>query len=153
MSAVPYSIRFSADPVQLTFFRFGLGRWLHGLAWPEAERNDVILAVSEACTNSVEHAYVVGDDGEVEVTARLVLDPDGRRVAIKVRDWGRWRTGSTERGRGLVLIRECMDNVRVRHDDQGTSVLMSSRPVPMIPSPTKSPEAVELRSPQGHAPR
>lgn len=131
MSAVPYSIRFGADPVQLTFFRFGLGRWLHGLQWPAAERNDVVLAVSEACTNSVQHAYVVNDEaGDVEVTARLVLGPDGRRVVIRVRDWGRWRSESADAGRGLVLIRACMEHVRVRRDERGTSVLMTSRPVP-----------------------
>lgn len=137
MSASPFSIRFSADPLQLTFFRHGLRRWLHGLQWPEAERDDVILAVSEACANSVQHAYVVSEPGDVEVGARLVLDPDQRRVAIKVRDWGRWSSETDHPGLGLVLIRECMDRVRVRRDEHGTSVLMSSRPVPLV-STTRS---------------
>lgn len=133
MSATPYTIRFGADPVQLTFFRFGLGRWLHGLQWPAKDRDDVILAASEACTNSVQHAYVIGDEsGDVEVTARLVVGADGRRVAIRVRDWGRWRSAHTDPGRGLVLIRACMEQVRVRRHDHGTSVLMSSKPVPLL---------------------
>jgi anti-sigma regulatory factor (Ser/Thr protein kinase) len=140
VSAVPYSIRFSADPVQLTFFRFGLGRWLHSLQWPEAERKDIVLAVSEACTNSVEHAYTIDDEaGDVEVTARLVLGPDGRRVAIKVRDWGRWRSDRADPGHGLVLIQACMEHARIRHDEHGTSVLMFSRPVPII-----GPQATDL---------
>jgi anti-sigma regulatory factor (Ser/Thr protein kinase) len=136
-----YSIRFSADPVQLTFFRYGLGRWLEGLQWPEGERDEVILAVSEACTNSVQHAYPVGFPGDVEVVGRLVLGLPRRRVAVTVRDWGEWRSETGGNGFGLVVVRGCMERVNVRHDGHGTVVTMVSRPVPSIGAVTSPAEA------------
>jgi anti-sigma regulatory factor (Ser/Thr protein kinase) len=128
-----YRIRFAADPVQLIFFRAGLNAWLRGLRWPEPERVDAVLAISEACTNAVQHAYPIGESGDVDVTGRLVVDETGRRIVVVVRDEGRWRTRATGHGYGLTTVRECMAEVRIRHDDgDGTVVTMTSRPVPLL---------------------
>jgi anti-sigma regulatory factor (Ser/Thr protein kinase) len=129
-----YRIRFAADPVQLIFFRAGLNAWLRGLRWPEPERVDAVLAISEACTNSVQHAYPIGDPGDVDVTGRLVLDETTRRIVVTVRDEGRWRTASGC-GYGLTTVRECMAEVRIRHNADGTVVTMTSRPVPLLDAP------------------
>jgi anti-sigma regulatory factor (Ser/Thr protein kinase) len=126
-----YRIRFAADPVQLIFFRAGLNAWLRGLRWPEPERVDVVLAISEACTNSVQHAYPTGEPGDVDVTGRLVIDETTRRIVVTVRDEGRWRTASGC-GYGLTAVRECMAEVRIRHNADGTVVTMTSRPVPLL---------------------
>jgi anti-sigma regulatory factor (Ser/Thr protein kinase) len=130
-----YRIRFAADPVQLIFFRAGLNAWLRGLRWPEPERIDAVLAISEACTNSVEHAYPAGEPGHVDVTGRLVVDETARRIIVAVRDEGRWRTRAGGRGYGLTTVRECMAEVRIRHDAEGTVVTMTSRPVPLLEAP------------------
>lgn len=127
-----YRIRFAADPVQLIFFRAGLNAWLRGLQWPEPDRVDAVLAISEACTNAVQHAYGSGRPGDVDVTGRLVVDETARRIVAVVRDEGRWRTGPTGRGYGLTTMRECMADVHVRHDADGTVVTMTSRPVPLL---------------------
>lgn len=127
-----YRIRFAADPVQLIFFRAGLNAWLRGLRWPEPERVDAVLAISEACTNSVQHAYPIGEPGDVDVTGRLVVDETTRRIIVVVRDEGRWRTRAGGRGYGLATVRECMAEVRIRHDADGTVVTMTSRPVPLL---------------------
>jgi anti-sigma regulatory factor (Ser/Thr protein kinase) len=129
-----YRIRFAADPVQLIFFRAGLNAWLRGLQWPEPDRVDAVLAISEACTNSVEHAYRTGEPGDVDVTGRLVVDDTSRRIVVVVRDEGRWRTGTNGDGYGLTTVRECMADVRIRHDADGTVVTMTSRPVPLLGS-------------------
>lgn len=129
-----FRIRFSADPVQLIFFRPGLDRWLQCLEWPEPDRIDAILATSEACTNAVEHAYAVGYPGDVEVVGRLVHGPDDRHLVLVVRDWGRWRPDPTGRGYGLTAMRACMKRVRVSHDEQGTTVTMISNPVSPVPA-------------------
>jgi len=143
-----YTIRFSAEAVQLVFFRYGLDQWLQALDWPEAERVDVILAVSEASTNAVEYAYPVGEPGEVEVVGRLVLGQTDRHVVIAVRDWGTWQ-GSDSDGYGLTAVRACMARVRIRHDADGTLVTMSSRPVPqaaaVAPQPRSSAEDEPVR--------
>lgn len=126
-----FSIRFSADPVQLVFFRAGLDRWLRALEWPEAERVDVLLAVGEASGNAVEHAYLRGAAGEVEVTGRLVAAASERHVVVVVRDHGRWRAEHGGHGFGFTTVRACTASVRVRHDEDGTVVTMTSRPVPL----------------------
>lgn len=125
-----YSIRFPADPVQVALFRHGLDRWLQGLRWPDEERVDVLLAISEACTNVVRHAYPLGAGGEVEVTGRLVLEPEHRRLAVTVRDTGNWRPGTDGQGFGLLTMRACMNRVTIRHGEDGTAVTLISNAVP-----------------------
>jgi anti-sigma regulatory factor (Ser/Thr protein kinase) len=126
-----YSIQFPADPVQVALFRHGLDRWLQGLEWPDEARVDALLAISEACTNVVRHAYPFGAAGEVEVTGRLVLEPDRRRLVVMVRDRGTWRPADGDRGFGLRTMRACMDRVSIRHDRDGTAVTLISNPVPV----------------------
>ena len=46
-------------------------------------------------------------------------------VLVAVRDNGRWREPRGEnRGRGIVLMRELMDDVRIERGEQGTAVEM-----------------------------
>src|SRR6185437_13441731 len=81
---------------------------------------DIGVACQEACANAVEHAYAPGDEA-FEVDARL----RGRTVEVTVRDRGRWREQrDVGRGRGLQIMRELMDDVEVRHDDDGTTVVL-----------------------------
>jgi anti-sigma regulatory factor (Ser/Thr protein kinase) len=127
-----YRIRFAADPVQLIFFRAGLNAWLRGLQWPESDQIDAVLAISEACTNAVEHAYPDGEPGDVDVTGRLVVDEKARRIVVVVRDEGQWRNRASGRGYGLTTVHECMAEVRIRQDGDGTVVTMISRPVPLL---------------------
>lgn len=151
-----YAIRFSADPVQLIFFRHGLDRWLAGLRWPESERVDAVLAISEACGNAVEHAYPRGEPGDVEVTGRLVLGQADRHLVVVVRDRGRWRQTGSDEGYGLTTVRACMQRVRIRHDEQGTVVTMTSRSVPLVaataPPPRRSTEDLGPVAPAGRGP-
>ncbi|MEJ3653636.1 ATP-binding protein [Actinomycetes bacterium KLBMP 9759] len=138
-----YRIQFTADPVQLVFFRAGLGAWLEGLQWPAADRIDALLAISEACTNSVQHAYRIGDavdaEGEIDVTGRVVTGPDSRRIVVTVRDSGVWRgEGDGVAGYGLTAIRACMERVKIQHDERGTVVTMTSRAVPLAAHATES---------------
>jgi anti-sigma regulatory factor (Ser/Thr protein kinase) len=126
-----YSIQFPADPVQVALFRHGIERWLQQLRWPEEDRVDALLAVSEACTNVVRHAYPLGDPGEVEVTGRLVLEPDRRRLVITVRDRGKWGSTADTSGFGLRTMRACMDRVSIRHYEDGTAVTLISNAVPL----------------------
>jgi anti-sigma regulatory factor (Ser/Thr protein kinase) len=130
-----YQIRFAADPVQLIFFRGGLNAWLKQLRWPEPDRIDAVLAVSEACTNAVDHAYAAGVPGDVEVVGRLVVVALERRIVVVVRDAGRWRDPGGGPGYGLRAVHECMEQVRIRHDGGGTVVTMTSRPVPLLDDP------------------
>jgi serine/threonine-protein kinase RsbW len=85
---------------------------------------DVKLAVTEACTNVVVHAYPDGD-GPMEVAAAI---RDGR-LAIVVRDEGRGmlpRPDSPGLGLGLPLIATLAETLELgRADDDRTEVRMT----------------------------
>jgi anti-sigma regulatory factor (Ser/Thr protein kinase) len=113
--------------------------WLRGHRWPRAQVDELVLAVSEAVSNSVEHGYRVAPDvlesGErVEVRVRISMADDGyRRVEFVVVDHGAWRepvvTAST-RGHGMLIMRSCTDELVVEGSPGGTTVVLRSRPTP-----------------------
>ncbi len=87
---------------------------------------DLKLALSEACSNSVRHAYRDGRDGVVEITYEL--GPDS--IAIEVVDGGNGfdlkaleaEEGElTEGGLGLAIIRALTDELELgeRHNGGG----------------------------------
>jgi anti-sigma regulatory factor (Ser/Thr protein kinase) len=90
---------------------------------------DVKLAVTEACTNVVVHAYPDGE-GAMEIAAAI---RDGR-LAIAVRDDGRGmlpRPDSPGLGLGLPLIATLAETLELgRDDDDRTEVRMTFRLVP-----------------------
>lgn len=127
-----FRIRFRADPVELVLFRGGLNRWLLGLGWPAADRQDAVLAINEACDNSVRQAGLYDGSGEVEVVARLVIGADDRRIVATVRDEGPAPTDAAAGcGMWLTMVNACMDRVQIRRSGSGTCVTMTSRPVPL----------------------
>lgn len=92
----------------------------------ESVREKVRLAVSEAVTNSVVHAYPDGTPGDVTVQAWL--DPD-RKLAVVVLDNGSgFRTTPLNPGMGLGLgLMAAMSddlNIGTRDGRPGTSVTM-----------------------------
>lgn len=91
--------------------------------------DDVEIALSEVCTNVIDHAEL-GDSYKVEISVR------GDDCDIRVIDSGqgfdveaRVETGSTvdsERGRGLAIVRAVMDQVGLEsRPDQGTLVTLA----------------------------
>lgn len=79
----------------------------HELADPPL--SDVALAVSEAVTNAVHHAYVGDDPGEV----RVLIEADPRQIRLTVEDDGRGlvpRADSPGMGLGLPLIATVCDH-------------------------------------------
>ncbi len=72
-----------ADLAQLTTIREFVSRSGRELDLDEREIYDLQLAVDEACTNIIQHAYD-GQGGAMEVT----VEPDKGGVRVTVRDWG-----------------------------------------------------------------
>ncbi len=98
-----------------------LGRWLEASGADENELFDLTLAISEAATNAIEHAY-----GAREASFTVCCERDGSQVKATVRDIGRWRTTRPPGGgRGLEIMRALVDSVNVNSDDEGTVVRMS----------------------------
>jgi serine/threonine-protein kinase RsbW len=144
-------MRLLAVPAAASLVRERLRGWLGALGWGEADLDDVVLAVHEAVTNSIEHGYAGAEPGEVEVVGARLVEGAVQRARFTVRDDGRWRPPRDPgyRGRGVTVMRGCMAEVTIRPGDGGTEVEMVSRPVPVHRSRTPAPMTVaspEVRS-------
>jgi GAF domain-containing protein/anti-sigma regulatory factor (Ser/Thr protein kinase) len=118
------ALRLPADPPVLSSLRRSLRRWLEALGATELETYDVLVAVTEAAANAVEHAYGPGD---ASFDVEAVMSDDGE-VCVLVRDEGRWRPPrGHNRGRGTLLMQELMDHFEVTTGDDGTEVRMRRR--------------------------
>jgi anti-sigma regulatory factor (Ser/Thr protein kinase) len=124
-----------ADPVAIPVARHQVRRWLTTLLWPAAHLDDIVLAVSEAVTNAVEHAYVNQLPGVIEVRGVVEALTTGlHRATVIVRDYGRWRLAPTHEQdhRGISIMRACMDTVTIGIADDGcpgTRVVLRSKNV------------------------
>jgi anti-sigma regulatory factor (Ser/Thr protein kinase) len=121
-TAGPLQQRWRADPRVLPALRRAVREWgaLAGLAEETVE--DLQLLVSEAASNSVEHAYLDIEPGEFELS--VSLGPEGG-VRVVVRDFGRWRPPPADpgyRGRGLAVIDTLGDDVALDAGNAGTRI-------------------------------
>jgi anti-sigma regulatory factor (Ser/Thr protein kinase)/putative methionine-R-sulfoxide reductase with GAF domain len=116
-------LRVVAEPRELGRIRRIVRRWLRNQGADDQAAIEIVLAVGEACTNAIEHAYSPGP-AEFEVDARA---HDGEAI-LTVRDAGRWRSArGAYRGRGLRIIRTAMDGVDIKSSDLGTEIMMRRR--------------------------
>jgi len=103
-----------------------LHAWLarHGVSSGEA--GSVVLAVSEACNNAIEHAYRDNGAGPIRVSVSGA-EPGTLRVVVE--DEGAWRdpVPSNERGRGIVLMERLMHSADVQTGLHGTRVALERR--------------------------
>jgi anti-sigma regulatory factor (Ser/Thr protein kinase) len=118
------ALRLPAEPSVLSSLRRTLRYWLEALGATEMETYDVLVAVTEAAANAVEHAYGPVDAG-FDVEAEIKEEGE---VSVVVRDQGRWRPPrGHNRGRGTLLMQELMDHFEVSTSDNGTEVRMRRR--------------------------
>jgi serine phosphatase RsbU (regulator of sigma subunit)/anti-sigma regulatory factor (Ser/Thr protein kinase) len=116
-------LKVGAVPESLATMRRALRSWLLAAGADEDFTYDVLVAVGEAAANAVEHAYGPLDN-DFTVAARR----DGPDAVVTVVDRGSWRPSrGSNRGRGLTLMRELMDDVRVDSGDEGTVVTLRRR--------------------------
>lgn len=111
--------RFPARPAELRRIRETVREWLDEEPL-EVDRVGLLLALGEACSNAVEHAYWGRAPGEVEVE----IEDGAGDLAVRVRDFGRWRPPSDDprRGRGTDIIMSVGRDVRRHSDGGGTTV-------------------------------
>lgn len=109
----------------IAIVRHAFGALGDAYALDEQVLSDVRLAVTEACTNVVVHAYPDGGEGPMEVCATLW----GDELRVVVRDEGRGigpRPDSPGLGLGLPLIASLTENVELGHDgEERTEVRMT----------------------------
>lgn len=107
-----------AAPENAPVLRGALRTYLRSVAFPDDRASDVVLAVGEATSNAIEHAYVEGG-GTVRLRAKVRPD----RLVLEVCDGGRWRADAdADCGRGLGIMRALVDRVAIESSRAGTSV-------------------------------
>ena len=110
-----------ARPQELRRLRLALQAWLVERGVDEIAIGDSVLAVSEAATNAIDHAYRDAAAGAelLSVTATV----DAGDVVVEVRDTGRWkaRPSATSRGRGLSILRQ-LGALDLRSGPTGTAM-------------------------------
>jgi anti-sigma regulatory factor (Ser/Thr protein kinase) len=107
--------------------------WLSSVGCDRETVEDLVLAVNEAVSNVVDHAYLDGDAGAgLTVAAEVLTGSGAHRVAITVIASGRWRhppTAPGNRGRGLQLMRALSETVELDRGTGGTTARITSNPI------------------------
>jgi len=114
-----FALSLPSRPEFSGLLRRRLRLWLTNIDANETEAYEVVLAVSEAVSNAIEHPRRPRPPC-VDVEARIV----GDIVIVRVRDHGAWQGESlrNERGRGFPLMQALMDAVEVECSTHGTLV-------------------------------
>jgi serine/threonine-protein kinase RsbW len=121
-----------ARPEQVALIRRVLEALADSLPLPPRLVEDMRLAVTEACTNVVRHAYHDAESGTIDV----VIRPVGDRLELIVSDHGSGMGPSPDAsgpGLGLPMIAALADNVEIEHGaGRGTRLVMSFRCRPRL---------------------
>jgi len=116
----PLDLLMPAEPVSLARIRAAIRRWCARIGAAPEDVSDLLVAVEEAASNAVEHAY-----GPVDGQVAVHLAFESPVVVATVRDHGRWREPrGLHRGRGMVLMQALVDRMETEHLDQGTRVTL-----------------------------
>jgi signal transduction histidine kinase/DNA-binding NarL/FixJ family response regulator len=117
---------FPSDPSALAPTRHRVRRWLQQRGLTDDERESLLLAIGEACTNAIEHGHGLAPDRLVDVE---LAAHDGQVIA-SITDSGAWsrdpfRGYQTGRGRGFTLMQHLVDHVAIDTSSHGTTVTLS----------------------------
>ena len=131
VTADDHSVRLTipAKPEYITLGRLALTALARVRPLPEETLSDLKLALTEACTNSVRHAYQHGREGMVEIVYRLTPDS----VVVEVADDGEGfepdelENGDSgelsEGGLGIAIIEALADELEIAESAHGGSRL------------------------------
>ena len=120
-------LKLPARAENVAVVRHAFGGFAEALSVDEQTLADIKLAVTEACTNVVIHAYERGEEGNLEVDASI----DEARLTVVIRDNGRGivpRPDSPGLGLGLPLIATLAETLELGKDGADhTEVRMTFR--------------------------
>src|SRR4051795_8735441 len=113
MTTTDVKLTLPARPQNVSVIRHVLGAFAEALHLPDDLVEDLRLAVTEACTNVVRHAYPSDHAGPVEIS----IQPLEEQVTVIVSDHGRGigtSSDTTGPGLGLPLITAIADDVELQ---------------------------------------
>ena len=131
----PVRLSLPAQARNIAVVRRALEAIAEELALPRRMIEDMRLAVTEACTNVVRHAYA--DDEARDASAmRVEMLPETDGMQVIVKDRGRGLGPSPDArgpGLGLPLIAALTSGLEVSHGagDRGSRIAMSFAPAPI----------------------
>ncbi len=125
---IPKRMEYSAIPMTAPIVRAMVNRFCDQNSISPDQRFALTSAIGEAVANAVEHAYQGEDAGKFE----LRLEAQSDCITVDVEDRGHWRPFQKrdDRGRGMVLMHELMDRVRINSTQHGTCLSMVLNRVP-----------------------
>ncbi|MFD4635904.1 SpoIIE family protein phosphatase [Lentzea sp. NPDC058436] len=132
----PLLLHLPATSDQLSPLRRAATDWARLAGLSEDAAYDLELALGEAASNVVDHAY---PDGTGDFDAKL--ESTGVGVRVTVTDQGRWRPPPEDkghRGRGLSMIRAVTDESDILAGEDGTTIRFH---VPAVPDARTEPAA------------
>jgi serine/threonine-protein kinase RsbW len=121
-----------ARPENVAVIRHVLGAFAEALQLPPELVEDMRLAVTEACTNVVRHAYHDGEPGPIDV----VIRPNGSGLDLVISDYGAGIGPSPDLsgpGLGLPMIAALADHFEIEHGPgRGSRLEMTFRCRPRL---------------------
>jgi len=132
MSDLVVRLSFPAKPDYLLLARLALSGIGRTAPVSEEALADLKLAITEACGNSVRHAY---PEGSGDVSVAYSLRPDSLELVVEDQGTGldpsivNATSETGESGMGMSIIRAVVDQLEVRPgaDGKGTYVRMTKR--------------------------
>ncbi|MDZ7316619.1 MAG: ATP-binding protein [candidate division KSB1 bacterium] len=113
-------LRLISDPALLSAMRTAVASVCEWAGFDQRTTGRIVLALDEACTNIIKHAYKMQNDQRISIICRItpgklvfILEDDGEPAdikKIKSRPLNEIRPG----GLGVYLINSVMDKVRYK---------------------------------------
>lgn len=120
-------LKLPARAENVAVIRHAFGGFAEALRVDDQTLADIRLAITEACTNVVIHAYDEGQEGALEIDASI----DASLLTVVIRDSGRGivpRPDSPGLGLGLPLIATLAETLELGRDgSENTEVRMTFR--------------------------
>jgi anti-sigma regulatory factor (Ser/Thr protein kinase) len=112
-----------ADTVEAGLLRRIVAAWVARHEALRTRDDEVVLAVHEAVTNCVRHAY-----RETRGRVRLRCELQPGQAEFRIRDWGRWKSPDPKIAhRGIQLMDGLADEATIEHLADGTQVVLRFR--------------------------
>jgi serine/threonine-protein kinase RsbW len=135
-----YTLRIPSATDNLEIIRMFVSSVARKVGFTEDAVNTIELAVDEACSNVIEHAYDGRDDQDIGVAVRI----DYRKLTVLVTDRGKsfdfkgmempdmkkYLAEIRVGGLGIYLMKMLMDEVDYRSDADGNEVRMVKYRIP-----------------------
>lgn len=99
-------LEYASDPRVLPEARRTMRDWTLPQGWSEDQTAEIALAVDEALSNVIRHAYDCERCHRILLSARALRDPRrGEGIEIRIRDFGKQCDPAQIRGRDLDEVR------------------------------------------------